>query len=83
MRIQKSADLGQIIRQRREAAGLTIEMAATLARVSRRLLTELELGTRRNVSFGAVIQITEILGLNIEVRPRGLPGVSSERKPHA
>jgi transcriptional regulator with XRE-family HTH domain len=66
--------IGTEIRARRKQAGLTAAEAASLAGVSRRLLVELELGKRPNVSLGPLLRILEVLGLNLTVRPRGLPG---------
>lgn len=74
MAIHDTAELGKLIRQRREDAGLTATRAAQLAGVSRRLLIELELGKRRNVTMRTVLRLLELLGLEMEVGPRGLPG---------
>ena len=74
MVIQNLADLGKLIRARREQVGLTTTQAAEMAGVSRRLLSELERGKRRNVGVRAVLKILELLGLRIEVERRGLPG---------
>ena len=78
MRIQKIADLGKLIRNRREEAGLTADAAARMAGVSRRLLIELEVGKRRNVGFIAVFTILEMLGLRLDVGRRGLPGTVAD-----
>ncbi len=77
MVIHNTSDLGRLIRERRETVGLTATQAAKLAGVSRRLLIELELGKRRNVGMFAVFGILELLGLRMEVKPRGLPGTES------
>lgn len=66
--------LGALIRSRRKEAKLTATRAAALAKVSLRLLIEVERGKRPNVGLSAVLRILEILGLDLEVRPRGLPG---------
>ncbi len=79
MVVHTLADLGKLIRARREEVGLTTTQAAELAGVSRRLLTELERGKRRNVGTGAVFKILELLGLRIDVERRGLPGIGSKR----
>ena len=79
MVVHDTAALGRLIRQRREAVKLTTTQAAELAGVSRRLLIELERGKRRNVGLGAVFRILEILGLRMDVEPRGLPGTRSAR----
>ena len=77
MVIHSTSDLGRLIRERRETVGLTATQTAKLAGVSRRLLIELERGKRRNVGIFAVFRILELLGLRIEVKPRGLPGTES------
>ncbi len=76
--------LGAAIRTRRKEAQLTATQAAALARVSRRLLVEVEGGKRPNVSLSALLRVLEVLGLDLEVKPRGLPGTraSSGRRPH-
>ena len=74
MVIHNLADLGKLIRERREEVGLSTTQAAEMAGVSRRLLGELERGKRRNVGVSAVLKILELLGLRIEVERRGLPG---------
>ena len=66
--------LGASIRERRKEARLTAAQAASFAKVSRRLLTEVEGGKRPNVGFSALMRILEVLGLNLEVRARTLPG---------
>jgi transcriptional regulator with XRE-family HTH domain len=76
MEIREIRDLGQQIRQRRRAAGLTADKTAALAGVSRRLLLELEQGKRPNVGFSSVLRILSFLGLRMEVQPRGLPGAN-------
>jgi len=77
MIVHNAADLGRLIRQRREEVGLTTTQAAQMARVSRRLLTELEVGKRRNVGMSAALRILELLGLKIEIERRGLPGTGA------
>jgi transcriptional regulator with XRE-family HTH domain len=72
--ISSARQLGVEIRARRKQTQLTATEAAALARVSRRLLIELERGKRPNVSLSAVLRILAILGLDMEVKARGLPG---------
>ena len=72
--ISNARQLGAAIRERRKEAHLTATQAASLARVSRRLLVELEGGKRPNVGFGALLRILDVLGLDLEVKVRGLPG---------
>ncbi len=80
MVIYNLADLGKLIRARREQVGLTTTQAAEMAGVSRRLLGELERGKRRNVGVSAVLKILELLGLRIEVERRGLPGTDTREQ---
>ncbi len=74
MQIRNVRDLGNQVRDRRKKVGLTADQTAELAQVSRRLLLELERGKRSNVGFSKVLRILEILGLRMDVAPRGLPG---------
>jgi transcriptional regulator with XRE-family HTH domain len=75
MVIHDTPDLGRMIRERRKTVDLTATQAAEMAQVSRRLLIELERGKRRNVGMSAVLRILELLGLQMEIEPRGLPGI--------
>jgi transcriptional regulator with XRE-family HTH domain len=72
--------LGRVIRERRTAAGLTTVRAAAMAGLSRRLLSELERGTRRNVGTRAVFRILDLLGLRMDLEPRGASGTSPTRR---
>ena len=72
--ISNTRQLGRVIRTRRKEAHLAAARTASLAHVSPRLLIELEGGKRPNVSTSALLRILQVLGLNLEVRPRGLPG---------
>ena len=72
--ISNARQLGAAIRARRKETRLTSSQAASFAGVSRRLLVELEGGKRPNVGFGALTRILEVLGLDLEVSVRGLPG---------
>jgi len=72
--ISNARQLGAAIRTRRKEAQLTATQVAGLARVSRRLLVEVEGGKRPNVGFSAMLRILDVLGLDLEVKGRGLPG---------
>jgi transcriptional regulator with XRE-family HTH domain len=72
--ISTSRQLGATIRSRRKEARLTAAQTASFAKVSRRLLTEVEGGKRTNVGFSALMRILDVLGLDLEVRARTLPG---------
>jgi len=75
--ISTARQLGAAIRTRRKEARLTATQAGVLARVSRRLLVEVEGGKRPNVGFSALLRILEVLGLDLEVRVRSLPGTET------
>ena len=77
MLVRNVVGLGRVIRLRRKEAGLTADEAARLAGVSRRLLIELERGRRPNVGAAAVFRILELLGLRVDVEPRGGAGGQS------
>ena len=81
MLVTTARELGSLIRDRRQEAGLTATEAADLADVSRRLLLEVERGKRPNVGFAAVMRILALLGLELDVRPRGLPGTRGMQRP--
>ena len=81
MLVTTARELGSLIRDRRQEAGLTATEAADLADVSRRLLLELERGKRPNVGFAAVMRILALLGLELDIRPRGLPGTRGMPRP--
>jgi HTH-type transcriptional regulator/antitoxin HipB len=63
------SDLGQAIRSRRKAAGLTLDEAAALLGVGRRFLIELERGERR-ASIEMVLRVLHGLGLELRLDPR-------------
>ena len=72
--IRNARQVGSAIRTRRKEVELTAAQVAALARVSRRLLVEVEGGKRPNVGFSALLRILDVLGLDLEVKDRGLPG---------
>jgi hypothetical protein len=76
MRITSIADLGTLLRARREDARLDAQSAATHSGVGRRLLLEVEAGKRPNVSFATVLKLLALFGLELHVLPRGLPGTT-------
>jgi transcriptional regulator with XRE-family HTH domain len=77
MQVQSISELGRRVRARRREVDLTAAEVAQLARVSRRLLLEVEQGKRPNVGFANVLRVLEVLGLRLDVTPRGLPGTHS------
>jgi len=77
VQVRSPGDVGRQIRQRRKAVGLTADHLASMAGVSRRLLLELEQGKRPNVGLAHVLRILELLGVDVGLSPRGLPGADS------
>jgi transcriptional regulator with XRE-family HTH domain len=77
MQVQRVKELGGQIRARRQEVKLTAADVAELARVSRRLLLELEQGKRPNAGFANVLRILEVLGLRLDLTLRGLPGIQA------
>jgi transcriptional regulator with XRE-family HTH domain len=80
MLVPDTRTLGRLIRERRKAAGLTVVRAAAMTGLSRRLLGELERGTRRNVGTHAVFRILDLLGLRMDIEPRASSGNASARR---
>jgi HTH-type transcriptional regulator / antitoxin HipB len=69
-KIEQPADLGELIRQRRKQAGLTLKEAAGMAGVGVRFLSELERG-KPTLQIGLAIQVLQLFGLELHVQPRG------------
>lgn len=70
MIVSNLTDLGDAVRRRREAAGLTLDEAADLLGVGRRFLIELEHGKRR-ANVETVIRVLRALGVDLVLVPRG------------
>jgi HTH-type transcriptional regulator/antitoxin HipB len=70
--IRSAEDLGQVVRWRRKAAGLTQAALAEIAGVGKRFLSELERG-KPTAEFSKVLQVLSVLGLDLQlaVRPGG------------
>ncbi len=62
--------LGELIRRRRKAAGLTLRDAAGMAGVGVRFLSELERG-KPTLQLGLAIRVLQLFGLELHVHPRG------------
>jgi HTH-type transcriptional regulator/antitoxin HipB len=65
-----SADIGNMIREKRKADGLTVAQAAALCNVGYRFLSNLENG-KPTAHIGKVLQVLTGLGLEIIIKPRG------------
>ncbi|KAA0178845.1 helix-turn-helix transcriptional regulator [Cupriavidus gilardii] len=58
--------VGQVVRDRREAIGLTQEKLARLADLSRETVQRLEAGTIKDLSFQRVTRLLAVLGLDFD-----------------
>jgi len=74
MRLSSAQDLGRYVRDRRRAAGLSQADLAARATVSRRWLSDLELG-KPTVELGLVFKVTSALGLYVDRRPEPEPEI--------
>ena len=66
-KINNAKESGQIVRQRRKEAGLTLKVAAGLAKVGVRFLSELERG-KPTLQIGLAIEVLQLFGLELHVR---------------
>lgn len=57
-------EVGKVVRVRRQAVGLTQQRLAKLAGLSRQTVQQLEAGTIGDLSFGRVVNLLRVLGLN-------------------
>jgi len=69
-KIRTMAELGTLVRRRRQEHGVRQAEAAALAGVGPRFLSELERG-KETAEIGRVLQVLERLGLVVWVAPRG------------
>jgi HTH-type transcriptional regulator / antitoxin HipB len=67
--IKDPGELGAAVRQRRSSLGLTQEELAAVARVTPRLVGELERG-KRTAQLDGVLRVLAALGLDIHLRTR-------------
>jgi transcriptional regulator with XRE-family HTH domain len=67
--IRDLEQLGRLIRDRREAAGLSLDRAAALLGVGRRFLIELEHGKRR-ANVETLLHVLNTLGLEMVIETR-------------
>lgn len=66
-------EVGKVVRVRRVAVGLTQQRLAKLAGLSRQTVQQLEAGSISDLSFGRVIKLLGVLGLNFpppSIKPR-------------
>ncbi|KAB0331004.1 helix-turn-helix domain-containing protein [Janthinobacterium sp. PLB04] len=57
-------EVGKVVRVRRLAVGLTQQRLAKLAGLSRQTVQQLEAGTISDLSFGRLVNLLRVLGLN-------------------
>ena len=79
--IRDLAQLGCLIRDRREAAGLSLDRAAALLGVGRRFLIELEHGKRR-ANVETLLHVLNALGLEMVIETR-TPARTARAQPSA
>lgn len=72
MIIKTPKDLGFAIRQKRKKDGLSLTDAAALCNVGYRFLSDLENG-KPTVRLDKVLQVTQMLGLQLELKERAWP----------
>jgi y4mF family transcriptional regulator len=65
-----ASEIGNLIRERRRAAGLTQARAAGLCNVGVRFLSDLENG-KETAAIGKALQVLQGLGLEVTIAPRG------------
>lgn len=70
MRVTTAEDLGNLVREKREAAGMTQRQLAALAGVSRLWLVHVEAG-HPGAEFGRVLHLLASLDLTLDLVDRG------------
>lgn len=70
IKVSNAREIGQLVRQRRTEAGLSLKTAAGMAGVGVRFLSEFERG-KPTLQLGLVIDVLHLFGLDLYVRPRG------------
>ena len=71
-KIASVAELGQLVRAKRNSIGMRQADLAALAGVGTRFLSELENG-KETAEVGKVLRVCVRLGLDISITPRGEP----------
>ena len=70
VKVNDTIQIGQLVRQRRKAAGMTLKDAAALAGVGVRFLSEFERG-KPTLQLGLAIGVLQLFGLELHVEQRG------------
>jgi y4mF family transcriptional regulator len=71
--IRSVAEIGQLVRQKRQADRLTQAELAAMSSVGTRLVSELENG-KATIELAKALRVLETLGLVVYVAPRGKTG---------
>lgn len=69
-KVTSPADIGQMVRDKRKADGLTLADAAALCNVGYRFFSDLENG-KATAHIGKVLQVLTGMGLDVRIGPRG------------
>jgi transcriptional regulator with XRE-family HTH domain len=69
VKVNDIATLGRVVRERRRALGVIQAEAAGLIGVDRAVVGRLERG--RNVHLSIALALVQVLGMDVEIRPRG------------
>lgn len=72
-----SAELGAAVRDARRRTGIPIDRAALLAGVSKQFMCDLEAG-KPTLQLGKAIDVAREFGVEIHLKPRGLPDLQPE-----
>ncbi len=70
VKVESAGQIGQLVRQKRKAARMTLKDAAALAGVGVRFLSELERG-KPTLQLGLAISVLQLFGLELHVEQRG------------
>lgn len=70
VKVDSAGQIGQLVRQRRKEARMTLKDAAALAGVGVRFLSELERG-KPTLQLGLAISVLQLFGLELHVAQRG------------
>jgi len=71
-------EIGQIIKMERRHRNITQEQLARDLRMSRATISQIESGTVKEVGVRKLVKILDYLGLELRVRPAGLPPTLDE-----
>ncbi len=72
---KKNANLGETLKALRETAGLSLDKASLQAGMSKTYLWELESGSAARPSFAAIVRLSRLYGVSLEVLAAAEPDV--------